>query len=75
MLSLMARLAILLVAVALLVSGCSLGGLFESRPEVSIGAIYPLSGPQATWNKMLDFATGSDVELSLAMTMSGIAVP
>jgi branched-chain amino acid transport system substrate-binding protein len=43
----MSRLATLLVAVALLVSGCSLGSLFETQPVLAIGAIYPLSGPQA----------------------------
>jgi len=47
MLSLMGRLATLLVTVALLASACSLGSLFDSGPMVTIGAIYPLSGPQA----------------------------
>ena len=37
----------MLAVAALLVSACSLGNLFDTGPTLTIGAIYPLSGPQS----------------------------
>jgi branched-chain amino acid transport system substrate-binding protein len=43
----MSRLAALLAAAALFVSACSAGNPLDTRQTLAVGAIYPLSGPQA----------------------------
>ena len=44
----MSRLAAALSAAALLLAACSASTLLGGGASISIGAIYPLSGPQAT---------------------------
>jgi branched-chain amino acid transport system substrate-binding protein len=47
----MVRLVVGCIIGLVLLSGCSLGELVNSGPTLTIGAIYPLSGPQATGGK------------------------
>lgn len=48
-------------------------GIPPGSPPGTTPGVLP--GPQATWSTMLAFATAQACELSLAMTMLGIAVP
>ena len=47
----MARLVVGCIVALLVLSACSLGNLVDPGPTLTIGAIYPLSGPQAKGGK------------------------
>lgn len=65
------KLAVGAVTVLLLLSACSLGNLINPGPTLTIGAIYPLSGPQAAGGKGELGGVRAALELAQQQGLSG----